>query len=928
MNKKAISLLIIIAVLSSLGFIFVADDLMAGLFRRTGDEMLLEYAHGVDRSGNIYFIRKEKDQSYLVSVDSTGRQSYKKNISSQVIGQGIFDNIYVDQDKNLFITVYGRTPNSSRINQAVVYMFRDDGSFVAKIFHSQAERDYDSKFRLISAMSDDDRNLYFGFQNGTTLEFFAYAKGSAEPVKKTGSYSIAQIADRINAFYVLPSGDVVFSLEGGTLLKKSQNEADVFYRFSEQVIVDRFWFAGSQFYFQDAVSGNIYISSASTLEPSLVMKGSKVISEGDGITFAQLSPLTLGSAGNVAGVWHEGNLNRIFLGGFAFLPEIGRTDSSDSSNLGSWFLLAGIMAGIMILSLLIWDFYCHILHMKFSILLRQACLVIWVIFLSLYILTSHIIIPQSTEMIGNVHLTEQMKAGQMVAASCEDYVAAPGGNELDTVQAAAFFEHFRENYALFAAPGNDRAPNSYVNLNKARFSLITAEDGRGVVAASNERYEQGFPAARLGYGTEFTRLIKESENKTINSFEVMTPRGKELCLLMPTGMTFAGSPVLLSMAVELDVLEQYISDMTGAIAFYMGIIGLVLVLLVMLVEYFTVHNVRKLKSSVDRIAQGNYASEIAITSGDEIEDLADSVQDLSYSILATTNSLNKLNQSYYRFVPLRFLEILGETQLENVGKKSQALKENVVMLFLRFRFQNGMGEKTEEIFSNINDVFENVAPVVSEGDGTVYDFLPDGLNALFETRPEDVLRVAIRIREVLEALNTERRGKGRGEVDVRIFVSKGNIMLGFIGEEKRMEPTAISEEAQKAEPIVQICFDSDIYIACTRELLKALPAGVYRSRKIGEVVIREEEIELFDMYDSDPYSLLKAKEVHAQRFDLGVSLFMKKDYTNARNIFMDIIKYSSQDGAARNYMYLAEHNLRSEQKQETYTTIYELEKRR
>ncbi|MDD2421587.1 MAG: hypothetical protein PHU78_05565, partial [Heliobacteriaceae bacterium] len=166
------------------------------------------------------------------------------------------------------------------------------------------------------------------------------------------------------------------------------------------------------------------------------------------------------------------------------------------------------------------------------------------------------------------------------------------------------------------------------------------------------------------------------------------------------------------------------------------------------------------------------------------------------------------------------------------------------------------------------------------------------------------------------------------KVDIRIFISKVNIMLGFVGEEKRMEPTAISKEAQKSDTIVQICFDSEIYIACTKEVLEALPSGAYRSRRIGEVMIQEEKEELFDLYDSDPYMLLKAKEVNAQRFELGVNLFMKRDYFNARNMFMDIIKYSSQDGVARNYMYLAEHNLRSDKKQSTYTTIYELEKMR
>jgi hypothetical protein len=239
-----------------------------------------------------------------------------------------------------------------------------------------------------------------------------------------------------------------------------------------------------------------------------------------------------------------------------------------------------------------------------------------------------------------------------------------------------------------------------------------------------------------------------------------------------------------------------------------------------------------------------------------------------------------------------------------------------------------MGEKSEEIFANINDVFEKIVPVVSESEGTVYNFLPDGFNAGFEGTPEEVLQAAFRIREVSGALNQQRKRKGKGQVDIRIYITRGNIMLGFIGDEKRMEPAAISHEAQKADPIMRICYDSGIYIACTKEIQDELPDNDYRSRKIGDVMIEKETVQIYDLYDSDPYSLLKVKEVHSDRFGLGVNLFSKGDYAKARNMFMDIIKYSSQDEAARNYMYISEFNLRSNYKQSTYTTIYELERMR
>ena len=1227
MFKKVLSFIVIFVAIISLVFVFYANGLISKIFSQPNSGNVLECSHAVDRSGNIYYILKEQNQSFLISLDSTGRQVYKKNIFSVVGDDCIFDSIYVDQDKTLLLTVYNLVPNSSIISQVGVYMFRDDGSFVAQVFKDNVERFYDSKFRLISKMSDDDKNIYFGFLNGDSVEIFSYEKGSKDLAKITGEYPVGDVSPKINAFFVLPSGEAIFSLEEGALLKKSQNNAETSYKFSGKVIVDHFWFAGNQFYCRDAVSGNVYVSTISKLEPAIVINGNKVISDKEGIKFGQLDPIAVGNVGNVMGILDKNGNHSVFLGGFAFLPEIGKTDTSNRNDLTLWFLLAGIIAGTIIVSLLLWDFYCSFLHMRLSILYRQAFLVILVIFLSLYFLTNYVIVPKSVEMQRKMYLTEQVKAGQMFIAAFKGFAAA-GGNQLDINQSSGFFDRFRENlsssslsvaqigietnaggdsyqrlagqdgyetafeiakagwqqsdYAILAygenypdalaavplakkqnAPilltdkdslnpktstalqdlkvktvyvvggtavisaavenqlttagysvkriagqdkydtaikiaeelgdvrevavttGDDYAdalsigsiaaekqipiilvppdditssiqnyismknitkthvigdqslisdnvvgkfsnserilgqnkyarniavlnkfsdgyqhdklclatgenysdaltgaayaaknngavvlvksdlpkstnkflkenitsltnvtvfggeaviPSSLVKgifsvgqvLNTADISFIAKDGEQYSVAATNNRYEEGFPAVLMGYGKNISEKIQktETEKDAITSYEIMTQRGRQLCVLMPTGLTLSSSPVTLSMVVGMDILDKDTSDMTRKVTNFMRLIGLALVLLVIVVEYFNVFNVRKLKKGVDKIAAGDYGREIDVHSGDEIEDLSDSIRALSLNILSTTNSLDKLNASYYRFVPQRFLEILGETHIENIGKKSQGYKENMVMLFLRFKFLTSRGERSEEIFANINDVFENVVPVVSESKGTVYNFLPDGFNAVFEGTSEVALQVALRIREVLSALNQQRKRKGQDEVDIRIFISKGNMMLGFIGDEKRMEPAAISNEAQKAEPIIQICFDSEIYIACTEEIQEEQPKSAYRNRKIGEVIIQEEKVQLFDLYDSDPYTLLKVKEVHSDKFELGVNLFRKGDYAKARNMFMDIIKYSSQDGAARNYMYIAEHNLRSEHKQNTYTTIYELERMR
>ena len=343
-----------------------------------------------------------------------------------------------------------------------------------------------------------------------------------------------------------------------------------------------------------------------------------------------------------------------------------------------------------------------------------------------------------------------------------------------------------------------------------------------------------------------------------------------------------------------------------------------LVVIFMIIENITAGAVRRLKKSVDRIACGEYNAPIDIRTGDEIEELSKSVRALSDHIVDKTTSLERLNNSYYRFVPLSFLKNLGETQIERVDKSLHS-KRRMAVLLLRFTMSDtGSMMESQDIFESVNGVFEQMIPIIGEFSGTAYNFLYNGLSAIFNSA-DDAVRAAIRIREAMAAYNEVGRKKGRRTADVRVVISEGDVLLGFIGDEKRMEPAAVSGVITEAEEIEKLCSGSSLYIVCTGDAFRTLPQGRYRSRRIGEFSAPGIAGEcLYDIFDSDPYALIKLKEQFSAEFAKAVSLFESGDFTAARTRFMDIVKYAPDDGAARNYLYLAEHNINSGRRRLTY----------
>jgi len=904
-------LVIIFITVSVLFFTLFAHNFVTGLFSRGQDDSVLEYAYAIDKRGNIYYVRSEGEKRFLLSLDSSGNQNYKKDITSFTGTNSIIDNIYITQDNTLVLTGYLLDTATSRINGAKLFLFRDDGSFAAEVFSTELNIIYDSKYRVISSLSDDDNKICFSLLRGMALELYTVGKGGDLKARLSGSIPVGDITSQLNAFLALPSGDVILSLNKGMLVKKSGKRQDATFLITESsgAIIDNFWYAGKHFYCRDAVNGDLYASSTGETDLMAVVKGEKMVSGSENISFRQLSQVAVGSIGNLAGVLKTDSGDRIFKGNFDYLTEVAQTKASSRSGLMTWFLAAALLAGIIIITLLIWDFYCSFMRLQMSLLFRQAFLVIFVIYISFYVLTEAIIVPKSKQMLTEVHLEDQIKSAQLLVESSRTFLIDPVTKEIDPTACEKYFADFRRDGSA-----------------ATRIYLLMEKNNRQSVVFSSERYESGYPAAlALGYAEKLSESIRAAQTGTA-SLTIMTQEGSQECILLPSGMSYSGEPVIFAGVTSLSNLNQNTLSMTNTVVLYMRIIGLVLALLVVLVEILTALNIKKLKKGVDKIAAGDYRCRLDVHSGDEIEDLAKSVTALAQHILKVTKSLSRLNNSYYRFVPQRFLEMIGERHIEDAGKNSQAYKENVVLLYLRLNFLTNSAQNSEEIFSNLNSVFEKIVPVVNENQGTVYNFLTVGFNAVFESEPEKVLTVAFRIREVLSSLNCVRNKLGKSEVDIRIFITTGNIMLGFIGDESRMEPAAISDTLRKAEWILHLCFNSDIYICCTRDILESLPPEAYRNRRIGEVAVHGGVVEIFDFYDSDPYVLLKNKELYASKFDQGVTLFAEGRYKEALTIFMDIIKCFSGDGVTRNYMFLAEKNLFAEEKQRTYMTIAEYEK--
>lgn len=909
MVKKVISFIVILLAYCIIGVSVVIATSNFGLgFNDSANAGGFSYAYALDRAGDIYYVKYSGDTRSLVSLDSSGKSLFEKKLSAEVFGENFYiGSIYVEHDKTIYLSSYEYDPDTMFITRASVHMFLEDGTYSQRVF-SQEVSGYPNVYgSLISSFSEDDASVYFAVRTGKVCEIFCALKNNSEPVVKVCEYTLD--SEEVYGLYASASKELYVGGKNGITVYTHDATRQI--AGSAGTVFSKFWNGISSVYTIDSVTGDIYVIS-NDYRLSNILNGTKIINAEADLSTKDFSDIAVGITGNILGAV-RGDTEGLYSGSISLMSRVYTNHFDESSFLISVLSIAAVSAAVILLSILTWDFYCSILKMRLSILLRQSLLIAMLIFVALYSLSFLVIIPQVERIVETNYRHET----QLIANS---FISSINGAINGSEQAVSYEGYNKFLYDYGTEIASAKPDGSFIgDCEKPEISLIERRGDRLVIVASGEMYPEGTPADVLMYDKNLTEIIAGmTGEETFPLSESIN--GDKLFLIRKISLQMSANDAYIVVAARVSGLATAVEQIQNLINLFLVIGGVALVAIFMIIENITAGAARKLKRSVDKIAAGQYDTGLNINTGDEMEELAISVQALSNHIVDKTTSLERLNNSYYRFVPLSFLKTLGETKIELVSK-SLHTKRVMTVLFLRFEFSQPLANmEAQDIFESINAVFEQVIPIINSHEGTAYNFLFNGFNAIFSEQPEQALQAAIKVREVVNAFNEVQRVQNKRTVDVRIVISRGEVLLGFIGDEKRMEPTAVATAITQCEEIEGLCSESGMYVVCSDDAYDHLPKGKYRTRCIGRFRTSEGDYhKLYDMFDSDPYSLVKLKEQLMTKFELGVALFEKRDFVNARKVFMDIVKYAADDGVSRNYMYLSEHNISSEVKQLTYT---------
>jgi len=347
-------------------------------------------------------------------------------------------------------------------------------------------------------------------------------------------------------------------------------------------------------------------------------------------------------------------------------------------------------------------------------------------------------------------------------------------------------------------------------------------------------------------------------------------------------------------------------DIAGKI----GYITLAIIGIFLLVTYFQLLSIRKLRSSVAEIARGNWEVAVALDTGDEVADLGASVNDMAAHIRNYIQEITDLSEAYYRFVPQQFLSLLGKNSIVGVQLGDQVRQDmSILSLNIHSFYQISGTMSPEDNFNFIKSYLSWMGPIISYNHGLIDKYTGSGFLALFPDQTDQAVEAAIELRTRLVEYNAGRLRAGYVPIDIGIGMHKGPLMLGVIGEEKRMAGTVISDNVNVATFLQLLTDKLACSIIVTEDTLKAMEnPHRYQYRCLGRIqsVGRDEPLLLYDVFEGEVPAIRTLKLEGKELFEEGIQLFQNGYFYEARSKFIDVIKRNRADEIARIYFYRCE----------------------
>ena len=263
-----------------------------------------------------------------------------------------------------------------------------------------------------------------------------------------------------------------------------------------------------------------------------------------------------------------------------------------------------------------------------------------------------------------------------------------------------------------------------------------------------------------------------------------------------------------------------------------------------------------------------------------------------------TNAANK-------FVPREFLEHLGRKTIADV-RLGDHVQSRMTVFFSDIRDFTRLSEtmSPQENFAFLNSYLKRATPIVRANHGFIDKYIGDAIMALFPRETSDALRAGVELQRELVKYNEGRSKAGYEPVRIGIGLHCGELILGTIGEDERMQTTVIADAVNVAARIEGLTKIFKVSLLLGKPVVDKLPPGHgFLLRHLGAVKAKGKtrNVEIYECFDNDPPELRQHKLDSADLFANAINEYREGLFLSAQKTFTRVTQLNGDDTVAVHY---------------------------
>ncbi|VXD15766.1 Adenylate/guanylate cyclase [Planktothrix serta PCC 8927] len=266
----------------------------------------------------------------------------------------------------------------------------------------------------------------------------------------------------------------------------------------------------------------------------------------------------------------------------------------------------------------------------------------------------------------------------------------------------------------------------------------------------------------------------------------------------------------------------------------------------------------------------------------------------------------QLTDAAGRFVPNQFLSFLGYESLVDV-KSGDAVQKEMSILFSDIRSFTQMSEQMtpEDNFKFINAYLSRMEPAITENRGFIDKYIGDAIMALFGGSADDAVKAGISMLQRLTEYNLTRQRPERPPISIGIGINTGDLMLGIVGGQHRMDSTVISDAVNLGSRLEELSKRYGIPLLISEHtFLRLEDPNVYCFRVIDKVRVKgkSEMVSVFEIFDADPPILYQKKVATKTLFEQALTLYHLEAFPESAQCFEACLRENPSDQVAQIYL--------------------------